>query len=406
MIRKCVFVTLPNLRTFTVLVALTATAWAGEQVIYSFPASGAEGFGPRAGVVYFSGNLYGVASLGGGTSCNGNGCGAVFELSPTRSGGWNYRILYAFQEGGDAQFPFGRVAFDSAGNLYGTTLGGGANGLGAIYKLAPRAGGQWTESVIYSFHGGEDGEGPYAGVTVDASGNLYGTTPDGGANGLGVAYQLSPNADGSWTETVLHAFGGINDAIKPFSELVFDATGNLYGTTPGGGTSGRGTVYELSPNAGGWTETVVYSFARGADMGTPDGPVWVDSTGNLFGVCSGAPGKKGSIFELTKNPDGTWSETKLHTFGILNKGFCPEGGVTADSAGNLYGTTYLGGSQGFGVVYRLKHQADGTWTYSAIYSFTVFDGQTLAGVTLVNGNLFGTTYAGVHNDGEVYEITH
>jgi uncharacterized repeat protein (TIGR03803 family) len=197
------------------------------------------------------GNLYGTASEGGYQSspCFGI-CGSVFELSPSSSG-WTETTLYEFNGGSsDGAQPDAGLAFDKAGNLYGTTVQGGAF-CGTVFKLTPSGEGGWTESIIHSFGTQQnDGCEPTTGVMVDDSGNIFGTAGNGGASGFGMAYELT-NSGGTWSETVLHSFSFTGDGYNPQSSLVMDSAGNLYGTTLYGGTSGLGTVYELSPSAGG-----------------------------------------------------------------------------------------------------------------------------------------------------------
>lgn len=240
--------------------------------------------------------------------------------------------LYSFGAPPDGNYPSANLVFDASGNLYGTTIQGGANGAGTVFKLSPSAG-QWTESVLYSFcqlQSCEDGSSPYSSLVIDAAGTLYGTTYNGGIYAQGgrggVVFELTQQLGGTWTETVLHSFGNGVDGFGPQAGLVFDKSGNLYGTTTAGGmtsaicSEGCGTVFELSPSSTAqWTEKVLYSFCSQvncADGGDPYGGVILDATGNLFGttVGGGTANSDGTVFELSPGADGQWVETVLYTF--------------------------------------------------------------------------------------------
>lgn len=222
------------------------------------------------------------------------------------------QVLYNFKGGSDGAEPDASLVFDGAGNLYGTTYYGGANGSGTVFELTPSKAG-WTETVLHSFTG-SDGALPSAGLILDGGGNLYGTTQAGGAAGFGVVFELSPSRAG-WTETVLYSFTGGNDGRGPVGGVVFDSGGNLYGTTSGGGYPiGGGTVFELTPSGGGWTENILYAF--NASNGAPNGSglhagVVFDRAGNLYGTTVfGGTNYWGTIFELTPS-NGNWIETTL-----------------------------------------------------------------------------------------------
>lgn len=395
------------------LLTSAALAQVSEQVLYSFPISGPSGSLPTCKpLVGSSGQLYGVANTGGNADS-----GTVYELTAPVNGVRNYHVLHQFSGRiSDARNPVGTLVFDAAGNIYGAAEGG-ANGLGAVFKLTPGTGGAWTESIIYSFGANgntTDGMYPQAGLTIDAAGNLYGTTYQGGtAHGQdGTVYELTPNSDGIWTETLLHSFsGGIADGELPEAELVFDAAGNLYGTTTAGGAKGFGTVYELSPaSGGGWTEQLVYNFTGGKSLQRPDAPVWLDGSGNIFGTVAGAdtdPGY-GGVFELISNGDGTWTEKSLHLFGGNVDGQTPSGGLTASPAGVLFGTTQRGGANGLGIVYELQKNASGQWIEQTIYTFSGLDGSfPYDGVSVgKSGLLYGVTIQGGTSDqGAVYQVT-
>jgi uncharacterized repeat protein (TIGR03803 family) len=240
------------------------------------------------------------------------------------------QVLYAFQSSPDGSLPSGPLIFDSKGDLYGTTYGGGA-GYGIVFEVGPSGSGGWKETILYTFQGGSDGANPNAGLIFDQAGNLYGTTSAGGANKDGTVFELSPSGSGEWTETVLYSFGASSsDGAFPSSSLIFDGLGNLYGTTQGGGVSsycgsgGCGTVFELSPNgSGGWKETVLYSFgANSSDGSQPNSPLTFDRKGNLYGTTPGGGNSCeellfngcGTVFELSPNGSGGWTETVYITF--------------------------------------------------------------------------------------------
>jgi uncharacterized repeat protein (TIGR03803 family) len=397
---------------FAVLFVLanSVTAQITEQVILNF--AGYNGVEPLSPVTQdSSGRLFGATLTGGNrfSPCGSTGCGVVFELTP-KAGGWDYHRLYAFQAGGDGFFPVGRLAADAAGILYGVTQFGGAIGGGAIFKLTPGIGAQWSESLVHSFGGSLDGANPVGGLTTDAAGNLYGLTNVGGLYNLGTAYRLTQSTDGSWSETVLYSFSAPStDGSMPDGELAFDLAGNLYGATSLGGMFNLGTVFKLSQDSsGGWTESILYSFTGKAGQGLPSGTVWLDPTGNVYGTTRvNGSGNAGTVFELL-NTAGDWTEITLHTFkfGTGIDGAGPSGGLVADREGNLYGTTRFGGSSGNGTVYKLKHVGDG-WAESVVYSFAGGNdaAQPSLGVTFGGGNLYGTTLSGgSKNRGTVFEI--
>jgi len=271
---------------------------------------------------------------------------------------WTENTLYSFTGGSDGSDPDGGLVFDQTGNLYGTTVTGGYfgnqvcvsyQGCGVVYKLTPTGGG-WTESVLYAFTGPEDGDLPEGGVTFDDAGNIYGTTTGGGANARGMIYELTPSGSG-WTETMLHSFQG-DDGFHPIAGLTRDAAGNFYGTTLDGGLYGGGVVFMLTPAGGGWNFSVIYNFI-GSTNGGPYARLVMDATGNLYGTTA-ADGKHqlGSVFKLTPS-NGVWTYTSLHDFTGGNDGEFPYGGVVLDPAGNLYGTAAEGGYSGNGVIYEI-----------------------------------------------------
>ena len=338
---------------------------ATEKVIHNF--TGPDGANPTGNLILDShGNLFGVAVSGGNniTGCNSPGCGTVFELSPTSAGGWKKTILHKFRgsvvsghDGADPQ----ALVFDGAGNLFGTTALGGSANTGTVFELSPNSTGGWTYSVIYYGFGGSNGTTPVGGLTPDASGNLYGTTQGGGSSNAGVVFELSPTS-GGWVETVLYNFTGGSDGAYPDSGVIFDAAGNLYGATTYGGTgttyNGFGVAFKLSQVAHAWTETVLHTFSGGADGAVPMGPLVFDPSGNLYGT-------------------------------TLAGGF-PNGCTRSDGPG-------------CGVVYQLSPGTGGTWAETVLDTFQSgtdelggYGGANpFAGVTLDSaGNLYGTTAFG------------
>jgi uncharacterized repeat protein (TIGR03803 family) len=338
-----------------------------ETVLHSFcKRSGCtDGATPYAGVVIDqNGNLYGTTSAGGtysNMSCGSIGCGVVFKLTPNGK----YTVFYNFCAKfgcDDGALPLAGLVFDQKGNLYGTTRNGGAFDSGTVFKLTPTG----KETVLYSFCGSncDDGALPLAGLVFDQKGNLYGTTSYGGASnsscvqGCGVVFKLTP----AGKETLLYSFCAQNNCIDgavPYAGLIVDQTGNLYGTTLGGGAyHDSGVVFKITP-AG--KETVLYSFcAQGypncTDGDAPFAGVVLDQKGNLYGTTSQGGAYNfyaGAVFKLTP----TGKETVLHSFcaQIIH---CPDGenplaGLIFDQKGNLYGTAAAGGANNSGVIFKL-----------------------------------------------------
>jgi uncharacterized repeat protein (TIGR03803 family) len=334
-------------------------------------------------------------------------------LTPGAWAAGHFKTLHMFTGGADGSQPAAELIFDAAGNLYGTTEGGGAYGYGTVFKLDTTG----AETVLYSFTGGNDGWGPAAGLIFDQAGSLYGTTTWGGGPAqFGVVFQLTPNADGSWTESVLHQFTDKKYGANPAAGIIFDQAGNLYGTTVRGGVhewGKQGMVFQLTPNLdGSWTENVVDLFIDPNDGRTPRASLIFDRAGNLYGTtysggiikCCFVHGGFGVVFELTPNPNGSWTESVLHSFRDGRDGASLAGGVVFDGAGNLYGTAYQGGAYGGGVVFRLTPNPDGSWsdkTLHKFYSGANSDGvNPNAGLVLdAAGNLYGTTNSGGRSKG-------
>ena len=289
--------------------------------------------------------------------CNSIGCGVVFNLRPpatvckTALCPWTENLLWVFRYdlalGGNPLY--GDLIFDPAGNILGTTWISNQQTYGGIFKLVP-SGSSWTFSFVYQLpFSGDGGELPYAGVIADSAGNLYGTTSGGGPPRHGVVYELTPSGS-QWTEQLLYSFQNGSDGGTPIGGLVFDRAGNLYGTTLTGGAGGGGTVYELSPSAGSWTLTTLHSFS--GTFGS-FAVLTMDASGNLYGttVADGAFGQ-GNVFKLTHS-NGGWTYTSLYDFTGGNDGGQPYGQVTLDASDNLYGTTWTGGAHGQGVVWEI-----------------------------------------------------
>jgi uncharacterized repeat protein (TIGR03803 family) len=398
-----------------VLSVASANAQSTENVLYTFT-GGADGASPSALIFDAAGSIYGTAYNGGSRTNCFDGCGTIFKLTLASSGGWAQTVLYTFAGANDGAYPFGALTFDAAGNIYGTTGAGGdvtdcapSGGCGTVFELTPTATGGWTETILYVFKGGSDGKWPLGGLVIDPSGRLYGTTEEGGDStgcgyGCGTAFELTPTSSGVWRETLIHVFGLSKSGASPSSGLIFDSTGDLYGTTYGGGNTsgcgdGCGVVFKLGPaTTGGWRESVLHTFTGGNDGGTPLGGVTFDNAGNLYGTTFNA----GGVFKLTHGSLGGWIEGTIHAFGNGLQGSDPMAGVAFDSAGNLYGTTMAGGGQGhYGTVFELKPSSNG-WRQSVLHTFMGGnDGAApQAGMILdAAGNLYGTTVIGGSIDG-------
>jgi len=316
------------------------------------------------------------------------------------------RVLHSLANNGkDATDPLGGLIFDSHGHLYGTARAGGVYNFGAVFELTPTVTGGWSEKVLHSFNSTNgDGTNPYASLILDADGNLYGTSCYGGAYQNGTVFELTPSSSGSWTETVLHSFTG-KDGGCSFAPLIFDAAGDLYGTTYQGGAYGWGTVFELIRSAGGtWTEKVLHNFNNNARGYYLQNGLISDASGNLYGTAHG--GSSGIVFELIRGATGGWSEKVLHTF--HGPDGCDPEALIFDAAGNLYGTTYTGGEYDDGTVFELSSNTAGGWTEKVLHSFNGSDGDyCYAGVVFdTAGNLYGTMVeGGTYNHGTVFELT-
>lgn len=383
-----------------------ASAQVSEQVIYSFPSPGPQGYWPATQLVYRSGKFFGTTNNGGEEVCN---CGVVFELAPKTGGGWNYKVLHVFQGSPDGASPVGNIVFDSAGNLYGAApFGGNYSSRGTVFELSPNANGSWTYNTLHSF--GNTGDGSYpAGLAIDAAGNLYGPAGSGGANNAGAIFKLAPGTDGAWTESLIYSFSGPTDGAGPNANLAIDTFGDLYGTTYNSGPNNLGTVFELTPGIDGdWTESTLFSPYSSLGIAIT---LTLDASGNVYCTTYPASGSEnlGAVFELTSNSDGSWLDTTLHTFIKSKGGQYPKGALAVSTNGILYGTTQFGGANNFGIIYTLKPGSNGTWVFNDLYSFAggTTDGQgPLEGVTLVSGSLYGTTInGGEYSNGAIFKLT-
>jgi uncharacterized repeat protein (TIGR03803 family) len=417
---RALLLALTALWTFCAMTRV-ASAASSEQVIHSFNYN--DGTHPYAGLVMdSSGNLYGTTNSDGIY-----GGGTVFQLIPNGNGQWGEQVLYNFcavSGCADGGLPTAAVVLDTAGNLYGTTSGGGnsgcGHGCGTVFQLAPGSEGTWTETVLYTFSGGRDGGVPVAGLVLDKAGNLYGTTSQGGSNtqfcggtGCGVAFKLKPGSSGTWTQTLLHTFckgAECKDGAIP-NGLVADADGHLYGTTRNGGPDHSGTAFRLTKGKNErWTAKALHNFGKGTDGATPAAGLVLDLAGNLYGTTSaGGAHAGGTVFKLIPTKNGrTWTEKILYAFcssSGCGDGILPEAALIFDATGNLYGTTYYGGTYGSGTVFELTPGGKGGWTESVLYNSG--NGNPDTGLIFdKSGNLYGTTSTGGNYGlGSVFEIT-
>jgi hypothetical protein len=413
------------------LIPAASAQWS-EKVLYSFQGGTDAGSVPVGGLVFDQqGNLYGVTENGG----------EVFQLVPPseNGGAWTQNVLYVFQGNtkGDGASPSGGLVMDGKGNFYGVTASGGTGdcvllglllGCGTVYELSPPAnpGDPWTEKVLYSFQGGNDGYVPGGSRVFDKAGNLYGATLFGGGQGTtcdilyggdcGTVFEMSPpQIQGDpWSEKALHSFAGGSDGALPNGGLILDDEGTLYGTTYYGGSesgqcdggvegTGCGTVFRLIPptkQSNTWSEKILLRF-DGQDGSGPAGVIF-DKSGNLYGTTQygGTPSDNGGVFELLR-PSAevhTWKESVLYVFtdGHAIDGAYPVAGLIFDAEGNLYGTTYQGSySSQYGTVFQLVPQAGGGWAFNLLYGFAPgSNGPAQPNANLVfdtRGNLYSTT---------------
>lgn len=323
------------------------------------------------------------------------------------------KVLYTFTVGVDGWFPNSALILDNAGNLYGTTPGGGAYGEGNVFELTSSGSG-WTETILYGFTGPpNDGSDPTGLLVWDENGNLFGVTGGGGASNAGTVFELSPASGGGWTESTLYAFSGGSDGGYP-AGLIPDGKGNLYGITHSGGNASCncGVVFELKQSKGSWIEIVLHSFP-----GLPDGlgPIGLafDNAGNLYGTTLlGGAYNAGSVFQM-RHLGRHWKESVVHSFTGGADGYLPLAGVIVDQTGNLYGTTNEGGGEGCqngcGLVFKLKHMSNGKWKELVLHRFKDNGHEGIyPGAALIfdnKGNLYGTTLGGgAYGNGTAFEL--
>jgi len=307
-------------------------------------------------IIGANGTLYGTTFAGG--NANGlDGAGVVFNLRPPAHtterafSPWKETVLHTFAGGGDGANPDGDLLFDHAGNIYGTASCFSGTCRGTVYELTPTGSG-WTESILYAFLGGNDGYYPAGGVAFDNAGTLYGVTNSGGMGFLGTVFSLTPSDDG-WSETVLHNFQSQNGGAFPSAGLIFDLSGNLYGTTASG-PQGGGTVFEMSRSLGAWSFGQLYSFyCSGSNCEGPEASLFLDSAGDLLGTTfEGGAYKRGNVFRLTPQGAG-WTYRSLHDFTGGSDGAYPTSRVLEDADGNLFGVAGNGGTYNDGVIWEI-----------------------------------------------------
>jgi uncharacterized repeat protein (TIGR03803 family) len=359
-------------------------------MLYSFNGSSDGAFPQSRPIEDAQGNLYGTAAAGGiqQPSVVGPQYGVVFEVKP----GGAQSVLYKFGVGADGANPRAGIIADAQFNLYGTTAEGGPSYNGTVFRLSTKG----VERILHKFSGEPDGALPEDTLLRLPSGDFVGTTYSGGTAGAGTIFEVSTKKN---SYNVLFSFTGSATGSNPAGNLILDSAGNLYGTASNGGTEGAGAVFKLSPSN---SETVLYNFKGGSDGSEPYGGLVRDKAGNLYGVTyAGGSALYGTIFKLA--PDGT--KTVLHNFSSTQTdGGGPYAGLIRDADGNLYGTTTEGGTYYQGTVFELSKNG----TLTLLHSFSGADGSTpLAGVLRdKHGNLFGTASLGGNtNDGVVFEIS-
>jgi uncharacterized repeat protein (TIGR03803 family) len=368
-----------------------------QKVLFNFAAA-PNGLGPRGGVIMdASGNLYGTTFTGGIVSqqciITNEMCGVVYKID--KNG--NETILHDFTGGADGGGPLGNLVFDSSGNLYGTTSTGGNSTCqcGVVYKIDTTG----NQTVLYTFTDAENGFGPWAGLAIDASGNLYGTNATGGSYGLGSIFKI----DASGNYSVLHNFEAWDGQLLFLAPLTLDPAGNLYGVTAYGGATTTGTVFKLATSG---KLTVLYNFTNGVDGGFPTGPVALDSAGNLYGATyeGGAPnGLSGAGVVFKVAPSGKYSV--LYSFPSTGYDGSYGGGVIIDSTGNMYGTTSWDGKYQSGSVFMVSP----TGHVTTLYDFKGgTDGRGVWASLMEDaaGNLYGTAESGgATGGGVVFELS-
>ena len=341
---------------------------------------------------------------GGGAGTNGT----VFELTLQPDGKWAETLLYQFGNLSTGS-PNAGLVIDSSGNLYGSTQAVPDNGLfGLVFELTPSQNG-WTETTLHTFLGDGDGYGPNSALVIDNKGNLYGTTFTGGAGGYGIVFELQ-KSNGSWTEIILHSFSGGRDGSSPVG-LAIDASDNLYGVASGRGAAYRGLIFRLTFSNGHWKKQTLHSFIGGRGGSDPTGNLVLGKKGTIYGTTSlggggGCVGGCGIVFKLGLDSRGKWRETALHVF--KSDGRDGNGPLLWFNHGpNLYGVTSGGGRFGLGTIFEMLPAFDGTWIERVMYSFTGGkDGGNPYGLIFSSGGLFGAATQGGENFyGDVFELT-
>jgi hypothetical protein len=342
------------------------------------------------------GNIYGTTAWGGGNGCN-YGCGTVFELKRTASG-WQEKILYRFH--GSSNNPAAGIIFDRAGNIYGTTLGTRNDcNQGNVFELTPNSQGGWTETVLYSFDCANSGYNPQSDLVFDEQGDLFGTAQTS-------VFELIPKGGGKWKEVTVHDFKGQPDGQQTTSAVAIDSSGNLWGTTQAGGTKrcgyqdlrGCGIVYKFAPENGGkWSETAVYEFARGSGNAVnPSNAFLMKTPEDFLATSSGGGDGSGAVFELTQSGK-KWTQQVLYRFLGYPDGAYPIGQLKTNSTGGLLGVTYDGGKSDLGTIFEIEPSNGNAWKEKILHHFSGGgDGAyPIAGVISDSkGHFYGTTTTG------------
>ena len=327
---------------------------------------------------------------------------AAVVVFGTPASAQTFSVIHYFSGGADGAYPYAALTVGPSGAVYGTAAWGGSYGNGTVFQLSQRHS-AWLFSSLYEFTGGSDGSKPIGGVVIGPNGALYGTTQLGGQDGNGIVFSLTPppalncrSTQCYWNETILHTFTGSPDGFNPWTEnLVFDAAGNIYGTTGNGGAYGAGTAFELTPSGNDYTESILYSFRSGPDGWAPFGGVVLDDAGNVYGTTvSGGYAALcgtgcGTVYQLTPS-NGGWEETILFRFDIVH-GYYPNSDLIRDASGNIYGTAIASYDYNEGVLFKLAPRADG-FIYSVLHQFNT-DCEPYGAPTMdAAGNFFGTCY--------------
>ncbi len=369
--------------------------------------NGTDGAYPFAGLtINASGDLFGTTENGGS-----NNDGTVFELVNNGDGNYTTNTLASFSGSNGANLYSSLIA-DVSGNLFGTTRYGGTNGVGTVFELVNNGGGNYTPATLLNFNAATTGRNPTNGLIADSAGDLFGTAPEGGANGAGTVFELVNNGGGNYTPAILASFSSVGEEQYPYAGLLANASGDLFGTTEEGGSNDNGAVFELVNNgAGSYTPTTLASFT-GPNGSLPfTGDLIADREGDLFGTAPGGGAYGGgTVFELVNTGFGGYTPTTLFNFNGTD-GSDPNDGLIVDSAGDLFGTTETGGTTGAGTAFELANNGRGNYMLTTLVNFGSGFGATgvypMSGLTAnASGDLFGTTpNGGANSEGTVFEIT-